>query len=199
MSTRCQIGFYAKDGSMAALLYRHSDGYPEGPHGVIAGITPTLRLGMERRGWDPEYLAAWTMYVMIDAYVKANQESAKKAYTHMPADGMTFLGHGIETEFHGDIDYYYAVTPDGVTVYECGGWDESTAAPLVRPVYFKPIRKDAGRARKITGAGFLRVTHLGGLPKALTGTTAALKDTPTPAQRDAAAALVGKVVPASIP
>lgn len=48
MSTRCQIGFYEAEekdlDNFEALIYRHSDGYPDTEHGVLAAIVPFLQL-----------------------------------------------------------------------------------------------------------------------------------------------------------
>ena len=107
MSTRCQIGIYrTKPTDLTkyhALLYRHSDGYPEG---VLPDITPFLETFHSQRGMsDVEYLAAWLIYHLIRPYDDANYGK--------------YLGHGISTRFHGDIEYFYAISPGLVEVYEC--------------------------------------------------------------------------------
>jgi hypothetical protein len=130
MSTRCQIGFYEQDNDNllkpAALLYRHSDGYPGtvsgSKYGVLPDLIPFLKAFHKRRGLDDtEYAAAWTMHHLIDHHVKlikelrANAESNKD---YFPEDGKDFLGHGICKDFHGDIEYYYAVQGTTVNVFE---------------------------------------------------------------------------------
>lgn len=32
----------------------------------------------------------------------------------------SFLGYGVGTGFHGDVEYYYLVTPEEIKVYEVG-------------------------------------------------------------------------------
>ena len=101
MSTRCQIGFYEqgeKDlNKWDALLYRHSDGYPESEHGVVATIKPILDDFQAKRGLDDlEYAAAWLV-----AKLKTD-----------------YLNIGISNGFHGDIEYYYAIRPEAMEVYE---------------------------------------------------------------------------------
>jgi len=92
MSTRCQIGFYKPEAQdlkdFEALIYRHSDGYPDTESGVLANIIPILEDFGKKRGLDNiEYASAWLVAKL------------KTDYTNI----------GICKDFHGDIDYYYAV------------------------------------------------------------------------------------------
>jgi len=101
MSTRCQIGFYETGETnlekWEALLYRHSDGYPESEHGVISTIKPILDDFQANRGLDDlEYASAWLV-----AKLKTD-----------------YLNIGISNGFHGDIEYFYAIYPDKMVVYE---------------------------------------------------------------------------------
>ncbi len=103
MSTRCQIGFYTDMPTRAsidkpdALIYRHSDGYPDRQYGVSATIVPLLLEFTNKRGfWDSEYCAG---------YVLAHWMT-----------GVT--GYGVTQRLHGDIEYYYAVYDKGLQVYE---------------------------------------------------------------------------------
>lgn len=117
MSTRCQIGFYEREeqdlNKPTVLLYKHSDGYPEG---VMPFIVKFLRKdGAIGRRTDIEYLSAWFMYFLIKENVKEMRPFAEK-YNKDPED---FLGHGISDGFHGDIEYFYAVYPEKVLI--CDG------------------------------------------------------------------------------
>lgn len=142
MSTRCQIGIY-KDAEQAmdkptCLMYRHSDGYPEGKSGVMNCIMPFLQKFKERRGLeDTEYLPAWLMYSMIAEKVEWMKRHRKKFSEHKdfyPEDGMDMLGYGIcgDHGFHGDIEYYYRINAaEGeVVIYKASfhtkpdDWDE---------------------------------------------------------------------------
>ena len=101
MSTRCQIGFYEPEATkledFEALIYRHCDGYPDTNSGVIADIVPILRQFDKDRGLDDiEYASAWLVAKL------------KTDYTNI----------GICKEFHGDIEYFYAVYPDRIQVYD---------------------------------------------------------------------------------
>jgi hypothetical protein len=108
MSTRAQIGFYsteeAVDGKLPeALIYRHSDGYPTGAGAVVPELVDVVPAVVAQRGmYDPEYLAAQTLYRMIQAY----------------DGGASCLGYGISGSLHGDLRFYYAVTPEGVHVFD---------------------------------------------------------------------------------
>lgn len=43
---------------LSAGLYRHSDGYPDGPHGVLSSLAPFVAHFKKYRGDDPEYFLA---------------------------------------------------------------------------------------------------------------------------------------------
>ena len=136
MSTRCQIGIYgdAKDpiNGMAVLLYRHSDGYPgtaDGKeYGVLPDIIPFLKSFTGQRGiGDVEYCGAQLLHHLMKAYDKVmedcNKRTAKIFPNDKPDNTPRYTGHGIcgDKQFHGDIEYYYAVYPTEVKVFEvCG-------------------------------------------------------------------------------
>lgn len=102
MSTRCQIGFYEQEEGVAlkdfeALIYRHMDGYPES---VLPMIVPILKDFKKNRGLgDVEYASAWLVAKLKDDY----------------------LNIGICKAFHADIEYFYAVYPDKLVVYDVTG------------------------------------------------------------------------------
>jgi hypothetical protein len=101
MSTRCQIGFYEKGekdlSKFKALIYRHCDGYPEDKGGVVATVVPILEDFNKNRGLDDiEYASAWLVAKLKDDYTNI----------------------GICKNFHGDIEYFYAVYPSRLDVYE---------------------------------------------------------------------------------
>lgn len=133
MSTRCQIGIY--DGNdqplekFEALLYRHSDGYPSG---VLPDIMPFLAWWSKGRGMsDTEYVSARLMQYLCNKYdgndikfkmdfvgydEKRKQIAQKEIDTIAEFTGE--LGHGICKQFHWDIEYFYAITPEGVVVFD---------------------------------------------------------------------------------
>jgi len=127
MSTRCQIKVEGSD----VYVYRHSDGYPDGEHGVIAALKPLCEEFLKYRGWDEEYLPAHIVSGFIVAYVAHMRERYEDKDFPLYAD-MTpeqkeerinqskFLGHGVDTEMHGDIEYLYVVTREGIEVRHVG-------------------------------------------------------------------------------
>jgi hypothetical protein len=121
MSTRCQIGIYEtadkKTNEYDVLLYKHTDGYPEG---VIPILEPIVKRFAKDRGIsDTEYAAAWILYEFMEEHVKYNIEASKE-YKHKPSDGKDFLSHGIcgNKQLHGDIEYFYAVYPDRIEAHK---------------------------------------------------------------------------------
>jgi len=136
MSTRCQIGFYKTKyepiTEWSALIYRHSDGYPDG---VLPDIQPFLEKWAKGRGLaDVEYISARLLQYLCNEYdcdMRVHEEKNKKEWE---AQGKEYpehcrfsgkLGHGICKDFHGDIEYFYRIHPDVIEVYEVGDiWDK---------------------------------------------------------------------------
>lgn len=54
MSTSAEIYFEGSE----TVIYKHWDGYPEGPAGVVSWLAPFVAEFHTRRGYDPEYLPA---------------------------------------------------------------------------------------------------------------------------------------------
>lgn len=109
MSTRCQIGFYeSKEQRLDkpnAIIYRHSDGYPDTEHGVLAALLPwAKKFNAERGLTDSEYAAARGLVALI------------VASDHLESN----LGYGIcgDHQLHGDHEFYYRVDPHAITVYK---------------------------------------------------------------------------------
>ena len=140
MSTRCQIGFYQdKDKPIKewdALIYRHSDGYPDG---VLPDIEPFLKKWAKGRGLaDTEYASARLLQYLCNEY----DGDMIRYERNMPEDKRFTgnLGHGICKDFHGDIEYFYRVHPDEIEVYEVGDiWDkfDSTEFKIIKTIQLK--------------------------------------------------------------
>jgi len=99
MNTRCQLGFYELEEenleNWEALVYRHTDGYPDA---VLADLLPILEDVREMGGFfDIEYLSAFVV-------------------SELKTD---FRNIGISKHFHGDIDFYYAIFQDRILIYQC--------------------------------------------------------------------------------
>ena len=113
MSTRCQI---LVEGASASV-YRHSDGYPDGPHGVIKALKKIVKNFMKHRGFDPEYMTAHIVSGMIAAN-KRNLSSMQrknpgnvKNYEQLKCTGFGIRGYNGDSDvnFEGDIEYVYFI------------------------------------------------------------------------------------------
>lgn len=129
MSTRSQIGFYENKEQplkkFEALIYRHSDGYPDTKHGVISAIKPFLKWWKKGQGLgDLEYLSARLLQYLCNRY--DNNGYGKALGKKYQNDNFTgTLGHGICKNFHGDIEYFYKIYPNAMEVYKVGNiWDK---------------------------------------------------------------------------
>lgn len=114
MSTRSQIAFFRDENvgdlqKFDALIYRHSDGYPDG---VLPELMAFLRWFDRKRGVsDTEYVAARTLQHLTNLYDSATGKTGADDFTGV-------LGYGISKAYHGDIEWLYVVTPTRVLVYQ---------------------------------------------------------------------------------
>lgn len=69
---------------------------------------------------DTEYLAARLLQHLCNEYdgYMSKLEEGKKTFTGI-------LGYGISKDFHGDIEYLYAISPEAVKVYETSFWQSN--------------------------------------------------------------------------
>ena len=88
MSTRCVVTFQDDDGSHS--VYKHSDGYPDTEHGILALIEKTKAHAWELPRFEADDFAA--------SFVVAAKQGA----------GGVRLTTGPEA--HGDLEYTYLVT-----------------------------------------------------------------------------------------
>jgi hypothetical protein len=99
MSTRCTINF-TEGGRVIAKIYRHSDGYPDTEHGVLADIAKFFAdveaQTSDTRFGDASYLAAKFVVWQAGQYAR-------------PGKPLDFLSLGILGKDPGDIEYTYAV------------------------------------------------------------------------------------------
>ena len=131
MSTRSQIGFYRTEpktpdqlSKPEALIYRHSDGYPgttDGKaYGVLSEIYPFLRWWNKGRGLsDCEYVSARLLQWLTTMHDKDLAEYEHNFQNGNKEAGFTGqLGYGISSGFHGDIEFYYAIYPNAILVFD---------------------------------------------------------------------------------
>ena len=123
MSTRCQIEFSSiyknekkEKRTESILVYRHSDGYPEG---VIPDIKKFLKWNGGRIN-DIEYTAAnfiyWSKRNFEEKYYYEEWGGGKNKKWSDAQDfnSILLIGFGIceKENFHGDIEYFYNVITD---------------------------------------------------------------------------------------
>lgn len=100
MSTRSNL--IIKDDRNSIQLYRHSDGYPESEHGVIATLEQALEFCWPLPRMEADDFAA--------AIVRAWKKNGGNIYIDGDYKGRESL--------HSDIEYYYVIEPDS----EAGMW-----------------------------------------------------------------------------
>ena len=124
MSTRAQIGIYEDEdlkSKPVAMIYRHSDGYPTGDGAVMPTLLQIVPEIVKKHGsYDAEYLGAQLVYRLIE-----NHDC-----------GVSGLGYGIGGTLHGDIRFYYAVTPEGVHVFDARELQQVNRLP--KRMFFTP-------------------------------------------------------------
>lgn len=103
-----------------AIVYRHSDGYPEGLGADLVRFIEEVRHLNDGRLNDPSYLAAkWVVFDVSEyqrymAESNARQKAAgERPYYDDPPARLDFLGVGIVMADPGDIEYRYHVVCDG--------------------------------------------------------------------------------------
>ena len=107
MSTRCNIHF--NDGEhVVANIYRHSDGYPDGEHGVPAClqrffVAVETQCNGDTRFDDPEYLAA--KFLVWQAHENQSYERERGE----DPTRLKFTGVSPCLRDHGDIEHIYTV------------------------------------------------------------------------------------------
>ena len=105
MSTRSTVHFtYGK--RTEAIVYRHSDGYPEGAGADLFNFLDELKANVaDTRITDPTYLAAKYVVWLANEFAQL----AKK-YDHCgPYHPLNFLSVGVCLRDPGDIEYRYFV------------------------------------------------------------------------------------------
>lgn len=116
MATRCQIKVEGQD----AMLYKHSDGYPEG---VLPTLTDAVEKFKEVRGFFDGFflLARIGQRFMNDSDTHVREFAIKMGAAGLKSckDEVGCLGYGYDTALHGDIEYLYTVHEDwSITVEE---------------------------------------------------------------------------------
>jgi len=136
MSTRAHVAFYERGEDVGgerilkkwnSLIYVHSDGYPTG---LGVQVYRFCREFVKVRGFDVEYIAARMVQYLCNEYdsglvnFSMPESYSMKKLTSKYAKGGRFprhespvLGFGICDSVHGDIEWFYAVSPSGLGVF----------------------------------------------------------------------------------
>jgi hypothetical protein len=112
MSTRATIHFkYIKDGPSMAIVYRHSDGYPDGLGKDIDEFLEEVDAQTrDNRFSDPAYLAAkWIVYDAAQHARSAEQYPDLYVGKGHKGGNLCFLGVGVVMEDPGNIKYRYTL------------------------------------------------------------------------------------------
>jgi hypothetical protein len=131
MSTRSTTHFtYEANSKPTAIIYRHSDGYPEGAGVDLRRFIKQCSELNDSRLSDPSYLAAKYVVFLADmfnwSYDFKNGGMEKKR----PASRLEFISVGVVNEDPGDIEYRYVINcgkiVNGLPELKCYsvGWDK---------------------------------------------------------------------------
>ena len=109
MSTRATVHFQ-QGGETQAIVYRRSDGYPEGlGKDLKTFFSAVKKQTSDTRFNDPAYLAAKFVVWQASQYARKYHYETQ---TYTPAQPLDFLGVGVVLEDPGDIEYRYLVSCD---------------------------------------------------------------------------------------
>jgi len=150
MTTRAQITI---EGS-SCYIYKHADGYPEG---VLPTLTPFVHAFFANRGYDPEYFVARCVAFFAADWDAERRKLARKERRAGRIEAAErwerpeFLGLGVSTDVHGDIEFLYTVRRDGTIEVRGRGHvtdngDDPRAWPIVKVVPFprRPLPSRSG-------------------------------------------------------
>lgn len=101
MGTRCTVTVRDTADDPGFSIYRHYDGYPNGEHGVLAGIQAALPFAWRLPRFEASEFAA--------ALVRAWKEGPRTYNGATYQGGTIYLSHGRDA--HGDTDYHYEIVP----------------------------------------------------------------------------------------
>jgi hypothetical protein len=151
MSTRCQILVEGSD----VLVYRHSDGYPDGPHGVLKALKPIVANFIKWRGFDECYMPAHISSALIVEHQKwcdmAIRRCKREGQDYRHYESAKYLGHGLDgynaetgAGLHGDIEFLYVVKKNGtIEVRTCQftfEWEGESAVHIDKTTVKKTVR-----------------------------------------------------------
>ena len=109
MSTRSTTHFVDSTGTIA-IIYRHSDGYPEGAGRDLLSFLKECKALPDPRLYDAPYLAAKYVVFLANMFNNSLERNASGEYVSVPHKSrLDFLSVGIMSEDPSDIEYRYVV------------------------------------------------------------------------------------------
>jgi hypothetical protein len=111
MSTRCTVHFTSGAGGAHsdAIIYRHSDGYPESMLPDLADFfDAVMAQTTDHRFGDPSYLAAKYVVWLADQFAK-KLVAVGDSYEYVKAEKLDFISVGVVQADPDDIEYRYTV------------------------------------------------------------------------------------------
>jgi hypothetical protein len=123
MSTRSTTHFIAGK-YCPAIIYRHSDGYPEGAGVDLRKFLAECATLRDTRLNDPSYLAARYVVFLAQMFNRGYEFKGGKMIETVPKSRLDFISVGVVNKDPGDIEYRYVVDcesrgPDGMPSLKC--------------------------------------------------------------------------------
>lgn len=115
MSTRSTTHFLDSELSKkpTAIIYRHSDGYPEGAGADLLAFVERCALLPDSRFTDASYLAAKYVVYLAEMFAVNYNHNIPGSDPTPKAERLDFLSVGVCNADPGDIEYCYHVICDG--------------------------------------------------------------------------------------
>lgn len=112
MSTRSTTWFvYGNEKRPEAIVYRHSDGYPDGAGVDILRFLDECGKLKDPRFGDPTYLAAKYVVFLAEMFnTRYEPDNPKAVDGYVPCESrLEFLSVGVMRQDPGDIEYRYVI------------------------------------------------------------------------------------------
>ena len=124
MSTRCTTHFvYGHSNPPVAIIYRHTDGYPEGAGVDLRKFLAECAKLKDSRLNDPSYLAGKYVVFLADMFNWKYNFSNSEITKSRPKSRLEFVSVGVVAEDPCDIEFRYTVNcenfEDGLPHISC--------------------------------------------------------------------------------
>lgn len=134
MSTRSTTHFvYGLKAKPEAIIYRHSDGYPEAAgKDLLRFLMEVAETVQDTRFTDASYLAAKYVVFLAREFSVEYDWSTDPMTTKPKASRLDFISVGVVNEDPGDIEYRYIVDCDDQSAGRPAVWVETVGHETVR-------------------------------------------------------------------